>query len=284
MKIQELKNDLIELGLKDNINLVALLYLATTMRKTQRKISILVTGASGAGKSYLVKAIMNLFPQEDIITISRITPAALVRSGDLSNKVLFVYEKFKDELFAQYIRELISEGEVIYSTANMLYHLHGPTTLIETTVHSDVLGIENKSRCFVVGINTSEDARTCILERQKILQTIEGLQAKRASHECWYKHRKLQEELDPAISIVIPFAHKIRLLSLSQHVSRIFDRIANVVSAIAFLQQRGREIKEFDGRRYIEANEEDFYTANDITAKRKKGSAQRDISYTIQQL
>ena len=264
MKIQEIKNDLAWLGNNDNINLAALLYLSLSMRKTKRRISVLVTGPTGAGKSHLIKSVMDMFPQEDIITVSRMTPAALIKQGDLSEKVLFVYEKFKDDLFAQYIRELISEGEVVYSTVNQIHSLKGPTTLIETTVNPNIISIENKSRCFAVGINTSAEARKNILERQKMLQTVEGLRAKKTSKERWNKHRKFQQNLDPTIAVVIPFANRIKFISLAQHVSRIFDRISNVISAIAYLEQGSRDIKEIDGGRYIEAIEEDFHIVKTI--------------------
>lgn len=267
MKIHEIKEDLLKLGLGDNIDLALLIYLAVSMRKTERKISVLVTGPSGAGKSYLVKTIMELFPRDDIITISRMTPAALVRYGDLSNKVLFIYEKFKDELFAQYIRELISEGEVIYTTANEQHRLQGPTTLIETTVHPQMITIENKSRCFVVEINISEGARHNILERQKELRTINGLLGDKEIKDIQNKHKDFQKNLDPSIIVVIPYAKRIKLQSFAQHASRILDRILNTISAITFLEQDRRQIKESSCHRYIEANENDFYIAKEILQK-----------------
>jgi len=267
MKINEIRNDLIETGLGDNIDLAILLYLAVTMRKTERKISMLITGPSGAGKSYLAKTIMDLFPQEDIITISRITPAALVRYDDLSRKVLFVYEKFKDETFAQYIRELISEGEVVYTTVNGQYRIQGPTTLVETTVNSDIIGVENKSRCFVIGINSSEDARNNILERQKELRTIDGLSGNKGSNDIQRKHGEFQKRLDPSITVVISYARRIKFHSLVPHASRILERVLNTITAIAFLDQENRRIKELNGYRYIEAEENDFYLAKKILQK-----------------
>ena len=149
MKISELKEDLISLGLGDNLGLAELLHLAGTARDTPYNISVLVSGPAGLGKSHLAKTVLDLFPTEDIMSTSRMTPASLVRQGDLRGKVLFVGEKFDDPQFAQYIRVLLSEGEVNYSTANGEYKLLGPTTLVETTVNSEIFGIQNRSRCFV---------------------------------------------------------------------------------------------------------------------------------------
>lgn len=264
MTIQDIKKDLITLGLGDNTDLALLVYLAAAIRGILQKISILVTGPSGAGKSYLVKTVLDLFPKEDIIAVSKMTPAALVRYGDLSDKVLFVYEKFRDELFAQYIRELISEGEVIYPTANELYHLKGPITLIETTVNPYIVGIENKSRCFVVSVNTSEKVRNSILERQKALRTLEGLPINTEAGQIQSKHRGFHKSLDKTLSVVIPFAKRIKFASLSQHASRILERIMNIITAIAFIEQANRPVKESSGHRYVEAIENDYKTAKEI--------------------
>ena len=267
MTLRDVINDLVSLGLGDNLDLAVLIYLAVTMRKAERKISVLVTGPSGAGKSYLAKKVIDLFPQEDIIAMSRVTPAALVRYGDLSSKVLFIYEKFKDELLAQYIRGLITEGEVIYNTANELHRLQGPTTLVETTVNSNIIGIENKSRCFVVGINASGEARSNILERQKELRTIKTLSNNNEIEDIQRKHREFQGNLDPSITVIIPYAKRIRLHTLAQHAPRILERVLNVITAIGFLEQGNREIKELNGYRYVEAEENDFCIAKEILQK-----------------
>lgn len=264
MTIQEIKKDLIELGLADNLFLALLVYLAISMRKTSRKTSLLITGPAGAGKSFLVKTVTDLIPVEDILVISKMTPAALMRCGDLSNKVLYRYENSKDEQFAQYLRELISEGEVIYTTANMEHRLKGPTTFIETTTNPNVVGIENKSRYFVVGINTSAEARRNILERQKALWTVEGLRINKSIADIQHKHKELQKSLDPSIEVVIPFGKETIFHSYSQHASRILERIRNVISAIVFLEQGERRINDTNGHRYIEATEDDFLMAKTI--------------------
>ncbi len=270
MIIQDLKKDLIEAGLGDNINLALLIYLAASVRATPQKISILVTGPAGAGKSFLVESVLTFIPEEAILAASKMTPIALVRQGDLSNKILYIYERVKDAQFEQYTRELISEGEVLYFTAKAggagvnEYRLKGPTTFIQTTVNPNIVGIENKSRCFVVDINTSEEARRNIHERQKILRTIEGLHNIRTMSGIQRRHKEFQKSLDASIDVWIPYAKRIRFHSFVQHSSRILSRILNVIAAIAFLEQGNRQIREEDGRRYIEAIEDDFNIARDM--------------------
>jgi energy-coupling factor transporter ATP-binding protein EcfA2 len=264
MKVQEIKSDLITLGLNDNIDLALLIYLAASVRKTAGKISALVTGPAGTGKSFLVNTIMGLIPDEDVISISRMTPAALVSCGDLSHKIISIYENFKDPQFAQYVRELISEGEVVYITANKEYRLKGPTTLIETTANPQIVLTENKSRYFVPSINTSEEAKANILNRQKMLRTKEGLWLKKSALGIQSKHRQFQKSLDSSIGVLIPFANEIRFCSISQHAPRIIERILNVISAIAYVDQKEREVVLTKAGRYVEATKDDFETAREI--------------------
>lgn len=264
MKIQELREDLTALGLGDNLDLAVLLYLAATVRKTEHKIPVLITGPAGLGKSHLAKTVLDLFPPEDILILSRITPASLVRQGDLSSKILFIYEKYKDQQLAQYVRELISEGEVTYSTVNGEYVLRGPTTLIETTVNPEIFGIENRSRCFVTGLNTSQEARENILCMQKTLRTAKGFTSERTAKSLQDKHRVFQKNLNHNLAVSIPFAEQIKFCSSSYHAPRIMDRILNFISAIAFLDQNQRAV-EIDGEiRHLEATRDDFYEAKQI--------------------
>jgi len=264
MKIQKLKEDLINLGLKDNLNLALLLYLSATVSKTRYKISVLVNGPAGLGKSHLAKTVLDLFPSEDIITNSRMTPASLVRHGDLRKKILYIYEKFIDPQFAQYIRELLTEGEVVYSTAKGEHRLLGPTTVIETTVNSEIFGIENRSRCFVAGINRSQDAIDNIFRRQKMLMTIKGLETEQAFKFLQDEHHNFQRKLDYSLRVIIPFGEDIQLTSRVYHSPRIVTRIRHLISAIAFLNQEERSIEGSGEFKYIEANRDDFNEAKQI--------------------
>jgi len=265
MNISKLKTDLISLGLEDNLSLAVLLYLAGTARKTPYKISVLVNGPAGLGKSHLTKTVLNLFPQKNIISCSRMTPAYLVRQGDLSGKVLFIYEKYEDPQFAQYIRELITEGEVTYSTVSGEYRLQGPTTLIETSVNSDMFDIEDRSRYFVAEINTSREARDNIATKQKRYRTIEGLRFRRLNKSIEEEHRIFQEKLSRNLCVIIPFAEEINFRSNAYHAPRIRERVLNLISVITYLQQEDRHIiEEYRDFRLIEATRDDFTEAKQI--------------------
>lgn len=263
MKIDELKRDILDLGLEENLYLSVLIYLAATARKMENKISVITSGPAGLGKSHIAKTILNLFPEEAIVSSSRITPAGLLTLKDLSHKVLYIYEKFHDSQFSQYIRELMTEGEVRYMTAEGEKSLEGPVTVIETTVNADVIGIENKSRCFSAGINQTSEARNRILERQRKNRTIQGLQREKDFDVLRARHRTFQHELEP-LRVVIPYAEGIRFQCPSHHAARAQERLLNVISVIAFMDQKNRQQKIYKGMAYIDAKESDFEEAKEI--------------------
>jgi len=264
MNSQEIRNDLNSLGLSENIDLATLVYIAVAVRKTRNKLSFLITGPAGLGKSELVKRVFSLFPEDNIVACTKMTPAALTRQGDLSERVLFIDENFRDAQFAQFIRLLMSEGRVIYTTANADHHLQGPTTLIETTADTRAIGIENKSRCFVVRINATREAKNNILEKQKASRTLEGLLFQRNTPNLMERHKSFQESLDPALEVAIPFSNNINFYATPHHATRMLERALNVISAVAYINQDKREIKEIDGMRYIEATEADFKEAKSL--------------------
>ena len=95
MNIQQLKEDLSDLGLKNNLSLATLIYLAALVRGTKNKISVLCNGSAGLGKSHLARTVLSLFSEGSVIPISKMTPAGLLRQENLDMKILFIYERFK---------------------------------------------------------------------------------------------------------------------------------------------------------------------------------------------
>lgn len=267
MEFQEIRNDLTMLGLQDNLDLATLIYLSATMAKTEYRIPVVITGPAGLGKSFLSKTVLRLFDQQSVLSLSRMTFAGLIRLADISGKLLYIHERFYDPQVEQCIRLLMSEGEFIYQTAGEEYKLKGPVTLLETTVNADNLGIENRSRCFVVEINSSQEVRNKICHKAKKARTISGLEVESAMPELVRKHQSFQASLDSSVKVVIPFAEQIHAETTSYHVSRIFARIMNVVSAIAFINQRCRLQTVRGETRFIEATIDDFELARGLLAR-----------------
>ncbi|MGE5443098.1 MAG: hypothetical protein ACM3SR_00655 [Ignavibacteriales bacterium] len=90
-----------------------MLFLSFTSRRLRSSISTVVKGASASGKSALVNSILPLFPKEEVLSYSFLTPKALVHfDGDLSHKILFIQEHSGSKGADYSIRTTISEGEI----------------------------------------------------------------------------------------------------------------------------------------------------------------------------
>lgn len=266
MTIDEVKKDLTELGLKDNVYPATLLYLCGTVRRTPRKMSVLIEGASGYGKSHLVNQVLKLFPFEDTQNISTITEAGLMSFADVSGKILYMLEKNYDSGVALILREILSDNEVKRIISNngrpKEMRLQGPTTLFETSTNANKVSPENTSRSFVVRINTRDEARKNILALQRTECTEPGMLQKQKKEQIYRRHIIFQENLAHSLGVIIPYAESIRPAS---NISlRGQKKFLDLLMAIAFIDQNQRERKAINGKSYIAAKKEDFKGAKEI--------------------
>lgn len=266
MQISDVKNDLMQLGLEDNLNQAMILYLCGTARKMRRKMSVLIEGNSGYGKSYLVTEILKLFPKETRMNISTITQAGLMRLGDVEQMILFVLEKYHDPDVALVLRELMSEGKVARFICNGKrveeLKLFGPPTLFETTITSGRFPPQNRSRSYAIGINVSDEARNNILSIQRQQRTVNGLLMDMTKEQIRIKHQKFQRKLKKHLGVIIPFAERVKIPQFTN--LRTQERFLNLIETIAFFQQAERPIHSANGTVYVEAYEADFYLAKEL--------------------
>jgi len=229
------------------------LYLAFTSRKLiEEAISCVVKGASSAGKSTLVRTVLKLFPEEDILSYSFLTPKALVHfNKDLSHKILFVQE-YPGSMSADYsIRTTLTERELSialpikdeatgdFTTTEKRVPAVGLSFVQTTTKES--LNPENQTRVFDLYVDESEE------------QTRRVLQAK-AEQEAGKK-----EDLEPELRIwrcaqtlletkevVIPYAQRLpeAFPKNKTRVRRDFDRFLSLIKAHALLYQFQRQQDE----------------------------------------
>jgi hypothetical protein len=135
---------------------IELLYLATTSRLLPRPVSVVVKGPSSAGKSYLAKQVLKLFPASAAYAVTGMSEKALAYLDEsLAHRMLVIYEAagLSSDFASYLVRSLLSEGHVRYLTnvktkdgiKSKLVELPGPTGLIVTTtaVH---LHPENETR------------------------------------------------------------------------------------------------------------------------------------------
>ncbi len=119
----------------------------------------------------------------------------------------------------------------------------------------------DRAKAFIIGMNTSEEAKTNLLRLQRERRTIEGVMRVHEEDSIRDKHKRFQEELED-IAVSIPRSLKIN----SGNGTTLLDQeiFFNLMEAIVYLDQKDRLRQERGGIAYIEATEEDFYAAKEI--------------------
>jgi hypothetical protein len=74
--------DLAQAGFAGSTREAKLLYLVVTSRLLERPISAAVKGPSSAGKSFVVKCVLEFFPKRAFITMTAMSPKALIYGKD----------------------------------------------------------------------------------------------------------------------------------------------------------------------------------------------------------
>ncbi|MGE5446104.1 MAG: winged helix-turn-helix domain-containing protein [Ignavibacteriales bacterium] len=239
------------------------LYLSFNSRRTQKSISTVVKGPSASGKSALVNSILPLFPKEDVLSYSFLTPKALVHfRGDLSHKILFIQEHSGNQAADYSIRTTISEGEISIAIPIKDEATGNFTTIekripavglvfVETTTRERV-HVENQTRLFDLYMDESKEQTERVLnaesEREDELDPGLEVEAKIwrvaqtliENHKVYIPYRKKLVEVFPK--------DKIR-------VRRDFPRFLSLIKAHALLYQFQREK---DAKERLIATKEDL--------------------------
>jgi len=145
--------------------------------------------------------------------------------------------------------------------------VNGPVSLVETTTNGEI-NPENLNRCFVLGIDESEEQTRLIHDLQRRNYTLEGQLRKRQLHKILEKHIYAQRLLRK-ILVVNPFAEFLSFPSSKLKTRRDHEKFLRLINAICFLHQYQRKVKtkKLDGGEpfeYIECTLEDYAIAYEL--------------------
>lgn len=251
-------------------------YLAALSRKLDDPLSVLVLSSSGAGKSALQDATLAFCPPEDVVKLTSLSGKALFYKGrtSLKHKILAVEEGAGAQEASYAIRALVSAKELVIETAmkdfgtgritTMENRVEGPTSVFITTTDPDI-DAETRSRFVVLTVDESREQTRAILEYQRRRQTLEAMATRESREAILARHRNFQRLLKP-VMVVNPHAGECRFLDDRLQSRRDHPKYLNLIRAVAFLCQMGREVKTAPGRDggpvpYIEATREDVEMA-----------------------
>ena len=273
--VSEILGDAKKLGVVGESVPVLLDYLGVTSRKLDDPLAIHILSSSGAGKSFLLDAILSFCPPEDLIKVTSLSDKALFYKGEnsLVHKVLAI-EEVAGALGARYaIRSLISEKILKSETTiknpltgrmeTQVSVVYGAPSVFETTTDPDT-DEETRSRFMIQTVDESTEQTRAILEAQRNSHTAEGWERKLARGMILARHHAFQRLLKP-LRVINPFEPLLgygddRLLFRRDH-----PKYLNLILVITFLFQMQRPIKQSATiGEHIEVALDDIALANEL--------------------
>lgn len=265
-------------GLAGEGDAVKLVYLGATGRVLNEPIHPLLSGPSGGGKSKTTDDALGLFPPEDVIFMTSLSPKALFyRWGHFRHRVLYIaeaslLENEDNNALAAVVRELQTRGMIVhevtvddpgslYGKTTETIERKGPTTLVLTTT-ATTLHSENETRMLRLHITETAD------HTAKVFREIGRAAAGKISNddvvtESW---REFQRWIAAGPRCVcVPYAEEMLSLVPAAAVAmrRSAGHLIQLIRAHALLHQANREI--VDGE--VTATLDDYGAVRSIMAK-----------------
>jgi hypothetical protein len=253
-------------------------YLACVSRKLERPLAIIIQSASAAGKTTLMDAVLNFFPEEERIKYSAMTGQSLYYLGEtnLKHKILAVVEEAGAEKASYALKLLQSEGELTIAstgkdpqTGKMVtqeYHVEGPVMIFLTTTAID-LDEELQNRCLTLAVDETPEQTGRIHQMQRERRTLAGLIAREERKDLLKKLHNAQRLLAP-IEILNPYAPKLTFATTRTRNRRDHEKYLTLIDAIALLHQhqRARVLQPINGRMVecVEVTLADIALANQL--------------------
>jgi len=226
-------------------------YLALNTKLCDQPVSLALKGVTGAGKSYVLKHVLRLFPKKTTYAefSSASAKAIVYAKGDYQHKFIVFHEAagITHEDTKTALKVLVSDGRLIHKTVENIngrftprtVRKYGPTGLILTTTRAK-LDAEIDSRVLSVPItDTPEQTRAILLS-----MTTHGRAEHRAvPTERWRAFHEWLAQQDNRVDI--PYDTCLaELVTFGPHEwRRLFRHILTLIRAHAMLHQRTRDRK-----------------------------------------
>lgn len=237
--------------------------------KMEDTLHALVQGSSGSGKTHLIHAIARLMPEEDVISLTRVTENSLYNYPEhyLRHKLVIIedFDGMGEE--AQFAwRKLQSKGEVSSSTSgkdeqgnirSYVRVVRGPIASGVATTHGAVYE-DNMSRCFLIAIDESREQTSRVIDYQNQRAAGQINKAEENDIRAFLQHgiRCLKP-----LEVVNPYAGKLQLPPEAHKLRRLNDLYQSYVKQVTLLHQYQRP-KDPQGR--LITQKEDLEIALDI--------------------
>lgn len=242
--------------------LTGLLYMLRVIALKDRSGILKITGKSSAGKSHLLKTILELFPREWIKEIGDASGKALRYVEWKEERILVIKEASGGESSTETLKLmdsgdggftfLVTRGSV--SDGFYAEEIKVPVKFVVTTSAKDIFDNELDNRMFGVSIDeTDEQTFLILLHRCKEF----------AGHlpEPYYGiAKKFISELQEYDEIRVPYSYEfLNIVNRNIRARRDIDKILSLVQTSAFINQKNRPQMTQDGKRVLFSTPEDAY-------------------------
>ncbi|BDD05642.1 toprim domain-containing protein [Aureibacter tunicatorum] len=238
--------------------------------KMPETLHALIQGSSGSGKTHLLATIMDFMPEEDMISLTRVTESSLYNYGqnELKNKLIGIedYDGLEEKAELAF-RELQSKGMISSSTSGknertgeitgFVKTVYGPIASLSATTRGEIYE-DNMSRCFIVAVDESHEQTLRIIQYQNNKSA--GIINRQKEQEIRVFLRHCMRLLKP-YDVVNRFANQIELPREAHKIRRLNDLFQSYVRQITLLNQYQRQ-KDDQGR--LLTAKEDLQTAIEI--------------------
>ena len=242
--LEYISEQLSSIGIAGEVDNRLLLFILGTSYKHQ-PLHAVIQSSSGSGKSHLINTIADCFPDEDVLSLSRITSKSLyhIKGDSLKNKLVLIqdFDGLDDEaLFA--FRELQSFGKLTTSITGKDPFGNHSAKFHTVTGHFASMGattkelyLDNQSRSILLHMDESKEQTERVLSYiPPLLSDIEKVQ-----NDLKNMIRMLKPH-----TVINPFS---KSLILPHHISmarRLNAQLKQFIEQITFLHQYQRELDE----------------------------------------
>ncbi|MEM9258102.1 MAG: toprim domain-containing protein [Bacteroidota bacterium] len=246
-------NELIErAGIVGEENNRLLLFVVASSFAMPHTLHALIQGASGSGKTRLLRVVSELIPEEVVKRYTRVTDGSFYNQSEhyFTNKLLCFedIDGLKEEALLA-VRELQSSEILITSTSfkdeqgnirGAERIVRGPIASLSCTTKAELYE-DNISRCFVVAVDESKEQSLNIIayQNKKSAGKIDGRDEKMVRSFL----QNCLRLLDP-LEVVNPYADRIKLPEDAHKIRRLNELYQSFVRQITLLNQYQRERDE----------------------------------------
>jgi DNA primase/energy-coupling factor transporter ATP-binding protein EcfA2 len=239
-------------GITGEENNRLLLFVVASSFAMPTTLHALIQGASGSGKTRLLRVVSDLIPEEAVKRYTRVTDGSFYNQGEyyFSHKLLCFedIDGLKEEALLA-VRELQSSEILITSTSFKDEHgnirgaeriVRGPIASISCTTKAELYE-DNISRCFVIAVDESRAQSLKIIDYQnrKSAGKIDGRDEKMVRGFVQNCLRMLEP-----LEVINPFADQIKLPEDAHKIRRLNELYQSFVRQVTLLNQYQRERDE----------------------------------------